>query len=866
LSIDETYVSMRQVLSERTMVDSLPAHASVVVIGGGIMGCSTLYHLAKMGVSDAILVERNKLTSGTTWHSAAQVRALRHSRNLTKMIQYSVDLYSQLEQETGQSVGWIQKGSLSIATQPDRLIHIKRQESLAHVYGIDANSISVGEACERWPLMNGEDVLGAVWSPDDGRVSPSDVCAALVKGAKAHGARIFEDTGVTGVQTRNGRVWAVETANGTIRCDAIAVCAGLWSREVGAMAGADVPALACEHFYLLTKPIDGIIGNMPTLSDHDSRLYIRDDSGGLLVGCFEPMGKPLRPERLDKHFEFELLPEDWDHFEPMMEKALHRLPVLADAPVRMLLNGPESFTPDGSFMLGETAETAGLFLGCGMNSVGIASGGGAGMNLAHCIVHGHTAYDLSEADAKRFAPVFNSLEHLMARAPEILGTHYDIAYPAKQLGTARQTRRSPLDEAFMKANAYTDQFYGWERPLYFNAVNKPRLTFGRPDWFDNVRQEVMAAHQHAAIFDLSTFGKIDVVGPDAEAFLLHTCAGHMSRGPGSVIYSAVLNPRGTFESDITAQRISSNHYRLFVGTTAIKRDLAWFSRAKLVSSHRIGNTGDSDVQLGLHSLEVAGELPANMSDQAAVSDAQLNTPEQTAVADFDVVISDVTEQFGALALMGPKAPSILRLLGGDLDSLGYFKHQTMTLAGIEVRAARMSYVGEAGCEITCDSSDVKKLYSALLKAGAKPAGLFAQTSMRIEKGFRAMGHELDSDVTPEESGLDGFIRKQGGFVGHRALRSKSSKTHSNNQIVSLLFHDNDAVPLGHEPLIVNSDIVGKTTSCSYGYRVEKPVALAQLSSAISEGACVDVDVAGKRFRATVSHLALFDPAGRRMKM
>ncbi|MFT4726889.1 MAG: glycine cleavage system aminomethyltransferase T/glycine [Granulosicoccus sp.] len=822
------------------MVGSLPAHASVVVIGGGIMGCSTLYHLAKMGVSDAILVERNKLTSGTTWHSAAQVRALRHSRNLTKMIQYSVDLYSQLEEETGQSVGWIRKGSLSIATQPDRLIHIKRQESLARAYGVEATSISVGEACERWPLMNGEDVLGAVWSPDDGRVSPSDVCAALVKGAKAHGARIFEDTGVTGVQTRNGRVWAVETANGTIRCDAIAVCAGLWSREVGAMAGADVPALACEHFYLLTKPIDGIIGNMPTLSDHDSRLYIRDDSGGLLVGCFEPMGKPLRPERLDKNFEFELLPEDWDHFEPMMEKALHRLPVLADAPVRMLLNGPESFTPDGSFMLGETAETAGLFLGCGMNSVGIASGGGAGMNLAHCIVHGHTAYDLSEADAKRFAPVFNSLDHLMARAPEILGTHYDIAYPTKQLGTARQIRRSPLDEAFKAANAYTDQFYGWERPLYFNAVNKPRLTFGQPDWFGNVREEVMAAHQQAAIFDLSTFGKIDVVGPDAEAFLLHTCAGCMSRDPGSVIYSAVLNSRGTFESDITVQRISSIHYRLFVGTTAIKRDFARFSRAKFASSRSIGILNDSDVQTDMH--------------------------DQTAVADFDVVISDVTEQFAALALMGPNAPSIIRSLGGGLDGLGYFKHQTMMLAGIEVRAARMSYVGEAGCEITCYSSDVKKLYSALLKAGAKPAGLFAQTSMRIEKGFRAMGHELDSDATPVESGLDGFIRKQGGFVGHRALRSKSAKTHFNNQIVSLLFHDNDAIPLGHEPLIVNNEIVGKTTSCSYGYRVEKPVALAQLSSAISEGACVDVDIAGKRFRATLSYLALFDPAGSRMKM
>lgn len=821
------------------MVGSLPAHASVVVIGGGIMGCSTLYHLAKMGVGDAILVERNKLTSGTTWHSAAQVRALRHSHNLTRMIQYSVDLYSQLEEETGQSVGWIQKGSLSIASQSDRLIHIKRQEALARAYGIEATSISIGEACERWPLMNGEDLLGAVWSPDDGRVSPSDVCAALVKASKSRGARIFEDTGVTGIQTKNGRVWAVETDQGTVRCDAIALCAGLWSREVGAMAGADVPALACEHFYLLTKPIDGITGNMPTLSDHDSRLYIRDDSGGLLVGCFEPMGKPLLPERLNEHFEFGLLPEDWDHFEPMMENALHRLPVLADAPVRMLLNGPESFTPDGSFMLGETAETAGLFLGCGMNSVGIASGGGAGMNLAHSIVHGSTAYDLSEADAKRFAPVFNSLEHLMARAPEILGTHYEIAYPAKQLNSARQIRKSPLDDAFKSAKAYTGQFYGWERPLYFNATKKPRYTFDQADWFYNVEQEVMAAHLDAAVFDLSTFGKIDVEGPDAEAFVLYTCAGYMSREPGTVIYSAVLNERGTFESDITAQRISKDHYRLFVGTTAIKRDLAWFSRAMLADSRKVGLIG--------------------------VGDKPTDTPERAEMRDFNVVIKDVTEQFAALALMGPNAASIIRTLGGEFDKLGFFKHQAMTLAGVEVRAARMSYVGEAGCEITCDKSQVKELYLQLLNAGAKPAGLFAQTSMRIEKGFRAMGHELDSDVSPGQVGLDGFTRKQGGFLGYESLRSLSAEQRSKNQIVSLLFHDNDAIPLGHEPLLLNKEIVGKTTSCSYGYRVKKPIALAQVSVLLPEGACIDIDIAGKKFVASVSHRPLFDPAGERMK-
>jgi 4-methylaminobutanoate oxidase (formaldehyde-forming) len=796
------------------MAHPLPSHASVVVIGGGIMGCSTLYHLAKMGVSDAILLERNKLTSGTTWHSAAQVRALRHSRNLTRMIQYSVDLYSQLEAETGQNVGWIQKGSLSIATNPDRLTHVKRQEALAHAYGIEAYSISAGEAKERWPLMNADDVLGAVWSPDDGRVSPSDVCAALVKAAKGLGAKIFENTGVTGILTENGRIKGVETSQGTVMCDAIALCTGLWSREAGAMAGAEVPALACEHFYLLTKPIDGIVGNTPTLSDHDSHLYIRDDSGGLLVGCFEPMGKPIKPGVLDESFEFGLLPEDWEHFEPMMELALNRLPALETAEVKMLLNGPESFTPDGTFMLGETAETKGLFLGCGMNSVGLASGGGAGMNLAHCIVHGHTAYDLGEADAKRFAPIYNNLDHLMARAPEILGTHYDIAYPGKQLSTARNLRALPLEREYKAAGAHFGQFYDWERPLYFGKTAEPRMTFEQPDWFENVRDEVAAAHESAAIFDASPFGKIEVQGPEAEAFLMKTCAGHMNRAPGTVIYTAVLNERGTFESDITAQRIADDHYRLFVGTGAIKRDLAWFHR------HAEG---------------------------------------------FDVTLTDSTEDYAVLGLMGPDAARIVAECGAsELNELGYFKVGPAHIAGKHVRAARMSYVGEAGWEITMKAENAPAVYAALTAAGAKPAGLFAQTSMRIEKGFCAMGHELDGDNTPIEAGLMFATRKTGGFTGFEALQERLANGAKPN-VISITLDDEQAVPLGHEPICLDGKIVGQTSTCAFGYRVGKPVALGHVHGDVADGARIQVDIARQMYDGTVTIGPLYDPEGKRMR-
>ena len=795
------------------MSASLPAHAPVVVIGGGIMGCSTLYHLAKMGVADAILLERNRLTSGTTWHSAAQVRALRHSRNLTRMIQYSVELYAQLEAETGQSVGWIRKGSLSIATTPDRLIHIRRQAALAHAYGIEAHEIGPGEAKERWPLMNADDVLGAVWSPEDGRVSPSDVCAALGKAARGLGAQFFENTGVTGILTQNGRVRGVETGQGVVLCDVVALCAGLWSREVGAMAGARVPLLACEHFYLLTRPAEGVAGNLPTLSDHDRHLYIRDDSGGLLVGCFEPMGKPIPPGVLDETFEFRLLPEDWDHFEPMMRNALHRLPALETAEVRMLLNGPESFTPDGMFMLGETAETRGLFLGCGMNSVGIACGGGAGMNLAHAIVHGHTAYDLSEAEANRFAPQFDSVEHLMARAPEVLGRHYEIAFPGIQPAMARDLRRLPLDAEYRAAGAHMGQFYGWERPLWFGSPEEPMPTFGTPDWFENVRREVMAAHRKAAVFDGSPFGKIEVAGPDALAFLQHVCANVMDRSPGSAIYTPVLNERGTYESDITAHRLAEDRYRLFTGAAAIRKDMAWLRR------HAEG---------------------------------------------FDVTLADCTETYVVLGLMGPESARIAAELGAaGLNDLGYFRIGSARIADCPVRAARLSYVGEAGWELTCRAGDAPAVYAALTGAGAVPAGLYAQTSMRIEKGFAAMGHELDGDLTPVEAGMDRFCSKKKPYVGSNAVAERR-KT-GRRTLVTIVFDDPEAVPLGHEPVYCEREIVGSTTSAAFGYRVGRPVALGHVEAEEIDGRRVEIDIAGTRHAARMQLASAFDPAGEQMR-
>ena len=797
---------------------ALPSHASVVVIGGGVMGCSTLYHLAQAGVSDAILLERNQLTSGTTWHSAAQVRALRSTRNLTDLIRYSVSLYARLEEETGQATGWINKGSLSIATSEDRLVHIRRQEALAHLFGVRARSISAEEAKERWPLMNADDVIGAVWSPDDGRVSPSDLCAALIKGARARGARICEDTAVTGILTARGRITGVETVKGAVRCDAIALCTGLWSRRAAAMANVEVPVWPCEHFYLLTKPIDGIEGNVPSLSDHDGHLYVRDDSGGLLIGCFEPLGKPIDPDRLGEDFAFQLLPEDWDHFEPMMMNALHRLPALGSAGVKMLLNGPESFTPDGSFLLGEAAETRGLFLGCGMNSVGVATGGGAGMALAHCIVHGHAPVDLHEADPKRFPACFNSAAALADRAPEVLGKHYEITYPGRQWATSRWLRSTPLDDRWRAEKAYFGQVYGFERPLYFGKHGEPALTFGKPAWFDQVGREVKQTHEHAAVFDQSTFGKIRVAGRDAEAFLDRVCTSDMARPVGRAVYTLMLNDRGGIESDLVALRLDNEEYRLYVGTAAIKRDLAWLRRHLA--------TGDS------------------------------------------VTLEDETEAHAVLALTGPEAAGIAETVGaGELNALGYFQHGEAHIGGVAVRGVRLSYVGEAGWEITCPSDRADTVYEALHEAGARPCGVLAQTSMRIEKRFLAYGHDLDTDVTPLEAGLGFAIRWDKDFVGRPTLQRFRGQP-PKQRIATIVLHDADAVPLGSEPVYLGDRMIGKTTSAAFGYRLGKPVALAAIDFerlAEDREQRVDIGIAGIRFGGSVTFEAAFDPKGTRMR-
>ena len=797
-----------------------PSHAEVVVIGGGVMGCSTLYHLAKLGVRDAVLLERHKLTCGTTWHSAAQVRQLRSTRNLTQLIKYSTELYAGLEAETGQATGWLKTGSLSIATNPDRLTHIRRQAALARAYDVPAEEVDVVEVARLWPLVETSDVVGAVYAPEDGRVNPSDLCLALTKGAKSGGARIFEETAVTGFRIEEDRLVGVETDRGTIRCEAAVIAAGLWSRDLALKAGVVAPLLPCEHFYLLTMPMDGIDGHLPTLSDHDSHLYIRDEVGGLLVGCFEPQGKPLEPDELGEGFEFGLLSEDWDHFEPMMMNALHRIPALETAEARTLLNGPESFTPDGSFLLGETAEVRRLYLCCGLNSVGVATGGGAGRAIAEWVAVDSAPMDLHEVDPRRFCPAENAIEALRARAPEVLGEHYAISFPGREWASARDLRRTPLHERFVAAGAHFGPRFGWERPLWFGAEGPVPLGFGRPAWFEQVGREVAAAHEAVALFDLSTYGKIRVTGPDAEAFLQRLCANDMGRLPGRVIYTALLNERGGFESDLTALRLAGDDYRLIVGTNAIRRDLSWLARHKM--------------------------------------------------PDERVTLRDETEATAVLGLVGPKARELADRVGAEgLEGLVYFRHGPATLADLAVTAARMSYVGAFGWEITLPVEQALALNDALVEAGRdlglRYAGANAQTAMRVEKRYPSFGHDIGPDDTPLEAGLDFAVKLDTGidFIGRAALLEQRAQG-LDRRLVSILLEDRDAEPLGHEPVYRDGALCGQVTSAAFGYRVDRPVALASLRDPV-EGETVALDIAGERFAGRVSLDAVFDPKGKGLR-
>jgi 4-methylaminobutanoate oxidase (formaldehyde-forming) len=806
----------------------LPSHAQVVIVGGGIAGVSTAYHLAKLGVTDVVLLEQGKLTCGTTWHAAGLVGQTRATRNATRMSQYGIELYSSLEAETGLATGWKQCGSLNVAKTPERLQLIKRQMARAKSFGIEFEYVSPAEAGRIAPILRTDDLAGAVWIPGDGKANPTDLTQSLARGARMRGAKLVEGVKVSGVRVTAGRVagvrWTSTDGEGEIACETLVNCGGQWAREFGTRAGVNVPLYAAEHFYIVTKAIDGVTPQLPVVRDPDGFIYFKEEVGGLVMGGFEPAAKPWNVSPIPDGFEFQLLPEDWEQFEVLMTNAIHRAPCLETAQIKMLLNGLESFTPDGNFILGEAPEVRGYFVCAGFNSAGIANSGGAGRLVAEWIVGGEAPLDLWDVDIRRFASFHANRRHLADRTVESLGLHYAMRWPREELQTVRPLRRSPLYDRLRAKGAVFGTKLNWERANYFLPPGAPPspYTLDTPDWLPHVLEEQRACREDVVVFDQTSFSKFILKGRDALMVLERLCANEIDVPVGRMVYTAMLNRRGGFESDFTITRLARDTFFVLTGSGQATRDAAWIERA-------IG------------------------SDEFAA-------------------LVDVTSAYSVLSLMGPKSEALLRTLCPDdlsKSALPFAMTAEIDVGYARARAARMSYVGGPGYEMVVPTDQCATLYDALWSEGAafglKDAGYYTIDALRIEAGRRAWGPELSPDETPWEAGLGYAVKidKPAAFAGRDALVAQRAAG-VRKRLVLFTFDDPAAFPWGGEPIMMDGRNVGEITSAGYsrqhgravamGYARAQPDAAALTDAAIL-GARYEVDIAGRMFAVT-PHLQL----------
>ncbi len=716
-------------------MSTLPTSARVVIIGGGISGCSVAYHLAKLGWTDIVLLERKQLTSGTTWHAAGLVGQLRGSQNMTRLAKYSTDLYGRLEAETGLATGFRETGSITVALTDHRKEEILRSAGLARVYGVEVEELSPAEVKARYPLLNTDGVVAGVYLPHDGQADPGNVALSLARGARNMGATIVENVKVTEVHVANGRVsgvsWQKGVDRGHIQADLVVNCAGMWARDLGAQSGVTIPLHACEHFYIVTEGIPDL-GPQPVLRVPDECAYYKEDAGKMMLGAFEPKAKPWGMNGIPEEFEFDQLPEDFDHFEPILEAACARMPILAEAGIHTFFNGPESFTPDDRYYLGEAPELGGYWVAAGYNSIGIVSSGGAGMALAQWMHDGEPPFDLWEVDIRRAQPFQKNRRYLRERVSETLGLLYADHYPFRQPVTARGVRRSPLHEHLKAKGAVFGEAAGWERANWFARDGQERdyrYDWGGQNWFDNQRAEHMAMREGVGLLDMSSFGKIRVEGPDACAFLQRLCANQMDVPEGRIVYTQMLNARGGIECDLTVTRLSESVYFLVVPGATLQRDLAWLRRH---------------------------------------------------VGDHVVVITDVSAAEAVLPLMGPRARDVLAACSPNDFSNDH--HPFGMAREIEIgmgiaRAHRVTYVGELGWEIYVSSEQAAHVWESLMEAGEPHGltlcGLHAMDSCRLEKAFRHFGHDITDEDHVLEAGL-GFAVKtgKGDFIGRDAVSAQ----------------------------------------------------------------------------------------------
>jgi len=804
----------------------------VVVVGGGIVGASVAYHLTQLGWRDVVLLEQGSLSGGTTWHAAGLIGQLRSSSNFTRLIRYSADLYSRLEAETGQATGWKRCGSVSVARTAERMIQLKRNAAMANAYGVEAHVIGLDEAAARYPLMRTDDLVGAVWIPGDGKANPADITQALARGARAGGARLMEGVKVMGVNVANGAVTGVETSAGPIATEILVNCAGMWARELGRMSGVTIPLHACEHMYIVTQPIQGVAPDLPVLRDPDGHIYVKEEVGGLLMGGFDPWAKPWGAEGIPEGFSFGTLKEDWDKFDILMRNALVRLPALETAEVRTFLNGPESFTPDNYFILGEAPEVRRYYVGAGFCSGGIAAAGGAGKALAEWIVEDRAPMDLWPADIRRFAPLHGNRRFLRERVSEIVGVHYNIAFPNRELTTGRGLRRSPLHERLRERRACFGAKMGWERANWFapeGVAAEAVYSFGRQNWFPYAAAEHRAAREAVAVFDQTSFAKLRLEGADAEAVLQRLCANDVAVPPGRVVYTAMLNERGGFESDLTVTRLAADAYLIVTGSAQGTRDLDWIRR----------------------------HLPAGAR----------------------ATITDVTGASAVLGLMGPRSRELLaRVSDADLgpDAFPFLTSREIAIGQATTRASRVTYVGELGWELYVPVEQAGLVYDELAQAGRdlglRDAGYYALDSLRMEKAYRAWGREVTIDDTPWEAGLGFAVRldKPVPFLGREALLEQRGQALT-KRLLTFVLEDEAALPWGDEPILRDGRVVGTVTSAAFGHTLGRAVAMGYVrdpggvDDAYVAGGRFELDVAGDRIPARAGLAAPYDPRALRVK-
>ena len=803
----------------------------MVVIGGGIVGCSVAYHLTKLGWKDVLLLERRDISCGTTWHAAGLVGQLRATHNLTRLAKYGADLYEGLEAETGQATGFRRPGSISVARTAERMHELKRSASMARCFGVDVEVITPSEAGRRWPLMRTDDLVGAVWLPRDGRTNPIDTTRALARGAQLRGATIVEDTTVTAIHRRNGAVAGVSTTRGDVACEVIVNCAGMWARQLGQLAGVTVPLHASEHFYIVTDPMPGVTPDLPVLRDTDGYIYVREEVGGLLMGGFEPVAKPWGMEGIPDDFAFSLLPEDWDHFQVLMEQALVRIPALGSAPVRQHVNGPESFTPDGRYLLGEAPECRNFYVGAGFNSIGIASAAGAGKVLAEWIIAGEPPMDLWDVDIRRVASFQANPRYLRDRAVEMVGVLYAMHWPFRQPETARGVRRSVLHDRLAARGACFGAVMGWERPNWYAFPGMEpayRYSFGRQNWFPCAAEEHRAVRDAVGLFDQSSFTKFRLEGPDAVTVLQQLCANDVDVPPGRIVYTAMLNRRGGIEADLTVTRLAEDAYLIVTAAAASTHNAEWIRR-----------------HLG----------------------------------DARAVLTDVTSAHAVVSIMGPRSRTLLaRLTSADLSN-GLFPFgasREMWLASAPVRATRITYVGELGWELYVPTEFAPGVYDAIVIAGEdlglRHAGYHAMDSLRMEKAYRSWGHDLGGEDTPLEAGLEFAVRwdKKIPFIGRDALLAQREQPLPRRLVVftledpePLLYHD--------EPIWRDGELLGRITSGAYGHTLSRAVGMGYVahpdgvSDAFVDSGRWELEIACERHRARAQLTPPYDPKSLRVR-